>query len=241
MQCQQEHQDRQKDRRSILSELEGTTSSKEESQLKAPLASLEQNADKVSMVYYGRLVETYHQCLRSVLVRLVGLVSEYMQEIYKMGIEQPQLFVEMTKFMLALLDFVMDSTFALIAKKRLASDCQLVEFHSYIGPLLFWQESLRPLLESKLFLLDYCHASEYVEREKEHLTSCLNRLKQAKSQFQSNFIEKIHRIIVNEQLRQSLKDETWVAASNIPFNYMPVIYYILYGEGKGTAKLQYAQ
>lgn len=33
--------DRQKDRRSILSELEGTTSSKEESQLKAPLASLE--------------------------------------------------------------------------------------------------------------------------------------------------------------------------------------------------------
>lgn len=39
------------------------------------------------MVYYGRLVETYHQCLRSVLVRLVGLVSEYMQEIYKMGIE----------------------------------------------------------------------------------------------------------------------------------------------------------
>lgn len=40
--------------------------------------------------------------------------------------------------MQALLDFVMDSTFALIAKKRLASDCQLVEFHSYIGPLLFW-------------------------------------------------------------------------------------------------------
>lgn len=51
-----------------------------------------------------------------------------------------------------------------------------------------------------------------------------------KQQRQNNFLERIHRIIVNEELRQSLKDETWIAANNIPFNYMPVIYYVLYGE-----------
>lgn len=31
------------------------------------------------MVYYGRLIECYHNCLRSVVVRLVGLLGEFMQ------------------------------------------------------------------------------------------------------------------------------------------------------------------
>lgn len=83
----------------------------------------------------------------------------------------------MMSFLQALLSFIADGIFTLITKKQLASDCQLVEFHSYIGPLLFWEVSLRELLESKLFLLDYCHASDKVSQTKEHTDKCLARLR----------------------------------------------------------------
>jgi len=170
----------QNQRKSILSELEGSNSSKSED-CQQPLASLEQNAEKVSMAYFSRLVEAYHQCLRSVLVRLFGVLGEFMQELYKMGVDEPQLFVKMMQFLEELLNFVLKKTFELIASKKLADNCQLVEFHCYIGPLLFWEEALQPLTQHKLFTLDYCHASEHVERENGHLGECLTRLRQAKS------------------------------------------------------------
>lgn len=69
-----------------------------------------------------------------------------MSEIYRMGINEPELFVELMRFLQELLDFLMDRTFSMLAIKQLPSDCELAEFHSYIGPLLFWEEALQALL-----------------------------------------------------------------------------------------------
>jgi hypothetical protein len=54
-------------------------------------------------------------------------------------------------------------------------------------------------------------------------------LNSTKQHLQTNFISNIHTSVVNEELKQSLNDDTWVAVHNMPFNYMSIIYYILNG------------
>jgi hypothetical protein len=138
----------------------------------------------------------------------------------------------MIKFVQILVDLISEKIFTLMAIKKLPADCDLLEFHSFLGQILFWEDNFKLLLEKKLFSIDYCHASDSIDQQKLRLLSKLEHLKSVKSHLQTNFIEKIHKIIVNEELRQELRDESWVAIHNIPFYYMPVIYYILHGELK---------
>jgi hypothetical protein len=129
----------------------------------------------------------------------------------------------MIKFVQILVDLISEKIFTLMAIKKLPADCDLLEFHSFLGQILFWEDNFKLLLEKKLFSIDYCHASDSIDQQKLRLLSKLEHLKSVKSHLQ---------IIVNEELRQELRDESWVAIHNIPFYYMPVIYYILHGELK---------
>jgi hypothetical protein len=60
-----------------------------------------------------------------------------------------------------------------MALKKLPSDCDLVEFHSFIGQILFWEDHLKLILEKKLFSIDYCHASDSIDQQKSQLISNL--------------------------------------------------------------------
>lgn len=72
------------------------------------------------MAFFSKVIEVHYESLKVCLLRLFGVLCCFMDEIYKLGIDEPELFTELLAYPEQLVDFINIKIFNFMAFKKLS-------------------------------------------------------------------------------------------------------------------------